>query len=46
VSCLRNEGCHEGQGFLFSRARPNGEIASLLQTQGNWSAAAGAALVA
>jgi EAL domain-containing protein (putative c-di-GMP-specific phosphodiesterase class I) len=46
VSCLRNEGCHEGQGFLFSRARPNGEIVSLLQTQGNWSAAAGAALVA
>jgi EAL domain-containing protein (putative c-di-GMP-specific phosphodiesterase class I) len=23
LSCLRAEGCHEGQGFLFSRARPN-----------------------
>ena len=22
LSCLRAEGCHEGQGFLFSRARP------------------------
>ncbi|KRR29582.1 diguanylate cyclase [Bradyrhizobium retamae] len=46
VNCLRNEGCHEGQGFLFSRARPNAEIVSLLKTQGNWSAPAGAALVA
>jgi diguanylate cyclase (GGDEF)-like protein/PAS domain S-box-containing protein len=27
---LRAEGCHEGQGFLFSRARPNAEIAGLL----------------
>ena len=26
LSCLRAEGCHEGQGFLFSRARPNAEI--------------------
>ena len=26
LSCLRDEGCHEGQGFLFSRARPNAEI--------------------
>ena len=26
LSCLRTEGCHEGQGFLFSRARPNAEI--------------------
>ena len=33
LSCLRNEGCHEGQGFLFSRARPNAEIISLLQAQ-------------
>ncbi|MBA2401212.1 MAG: EAL domain-containing protein [Bradyrhizobium sp.] len=33
LSCLRNEGCHEGQGFLFSRARPNAEIVSLLQAQ-------------
>jgi diguanylate cyclase (GGDEF)-like protein len=33
LSCLRTEGCHEGQGFLFSRARPNAEIISLLQAQ-------------
>jgi diguanylate cyclase (GGDEF)-like protein/PAS domain S-box-containing protein len=46
VNCLRNEGCHEGQGFLFSRARPNAEIVSMLKTQGNWSSPAGAALVA
>ncbi len=46
VECLRREGCHEGQGFLFSRARPNSEIAGLLKTQGNWSSPTGAALVA
>ncbi|MHC2434969.1 diguanylate cyclase (GGDEF)-like protein/PAS domain S-box-containing protein [Bradyrhizobium sp. USDA 4451] len=33
LSCLRAEGCHEGQGFLFSRARPNGEVISLLKAQ-------------
>ena len=33
LSCLRNEGCHEGQGFLFSRARPNAEIVRLLEAQ-------------
>jgi diguanylate cyclase (GGDEF)-like protein/PAS domain S-box-containing protein len=32
-SCLRAEGCHEGQGFLFSRARPNVEIVELLRAQ-------------
>jgi EAL domain-containing protein (putative c-di-GMP-specific phosphodiesterase class I) len=31
--CLRSEGCHEGQGFLFSQARPNAEIAGLLKAQ-------------
>jgi EAL domain-containing protein (putative c-di-GMP-specific phosphodiesterase class I) len=46
VNCLRNEGCNEGQGFLFSRARPNAEVVGLLKTQGNWSSPAGAALVA
>ena len=30
LSCLRAEGCNEGQGYLFSRARPNAEIVSLL----------------
>ena len=33
LSCLRAEGCHEGQGFLFSRARPNAEIVRLLEAQ-------------
>jgi EAL domain-containing protein (putative c-di-GMP-specific phosphodiesterase class I) len=33
LSCLRSEGCHEGQGFLFSRARPNAEVVGLLKAQ-------------
>ncbi|MFT4118659.1 putative bifunctional diguanylate cyclase/phosphodiesterase [Bradyrhizobium sp.] len=33
LSCLRAEGCHEGQGYLFSKARPNAEIVGLLQAQ-------------
>ena len=33
LSCLRAEGCHEGQGFLFSRARPNGQVVQLLKAQ-------------
>jgi diguanylate cyclase (GGDEF)-like protein/PAS domain S-box-containing protein len=33
LSSLRTEGCDEGQGFLFSRARPNGEITQLLLAQ-------------
>jgi EAL domain-containing protein (putative c-di-GMP-specific phosphodiesterase class I) len=31
--CLRDEGCHEGQGFLFSKARPHAEIVQLLNAQ-------------
>ena len=46
VDCLRSEGCNEGQGFLFSRARPNSELVGLLKMQGNWNSPAGAALVA
>ena len=42
LSCLRSEGCHEGQGFLFSRARPNAEIIELLRAQS--SADIGAAI--
>ena len=33
LRCLRAEGCHEGQGFLFSRARPNAEIVALLRSR-------------
>ncbi|MBR0711015.1 EAL domain-containing protein [Bradyrhizobium liaoningense] len=47
LSCLRAEGCDEGQGFLFSKARPNLEIISLLQAQRGIDAAdEDAALVA
>jgi diguanylate cyclase (GGDEF)-like protein/PAS domain S-box-containing protein len=41
LSCLRAEGCHEGQGFLFSRARPHAEIMALLQAQRGLIAAGG-----
>jgi diguanylate cyclase (GGDEF)-like protein/PAS domain S-box-containing protein len=33
LACLRSEGCHEAQGFLFSKARPNSEIVELLNAQ-------------
>jgi EAL domain-containing protein (putative c-di-GMP-specific phosphodiesterase class I) len=52
LGCLRAEGCHEGQGFLFSRPRPNSEIAGLLSAQsgtdvgGNASTVGKASLVA
>jgi diguanylate cyclase (GGDEF)-like protein/PAS domain S-box-containing protein len=39
LSCLRREGCHEAQGFLFSRARPNPEIVELLRAQSGANAA-------
>jgi len=35
LSWLRAEGCQEAQGFLFSHARPNAEIAGLLDLQRN-----------
>jgi diguanylate cyclase (GGDEF)-like protein/PAS domain S-box-containing protein len=40
LNCLRAEGCHEGQGFLFSHARPNAEIVGLLNAQCGADAAA------
>jgi diguanylate cyclase (GGDEF)-like protein/PAS domain S-box-containing protein len=30
LACLAAEGCREGQGFLFSEARPQGEVLKLL----------------
>jgi EAL domain-containing protein (putative c-di-GMP-specific phosphodiesterase class I) len=30
LACLRAEGCHEGQGYLFSKARPQVEVLQLL----------------
>ena len=46
LSCLRAEGCHEGQGFLFSKARPHAEIVSLLAAQRGIDGDEDAALVA
>lgn len=46
LSCLRAEGCDEGQGFLFSKARPNLEIISLLAAQRGIDGGEQAALVA
>jgi diguanylate cyclase (GGDEF)-like protein/PAS domain S-box-containing protein len=46
LSCLRMEGCHEGQGFLFSRARPNHEIVQLLAAQRTASKSCDRTLVA
>jgi diguanylate cyclase (GGDEF)-like protein/PAS domain S-box-containing protein len=51
LACLRSEGCHEGQGYLFSHARPNAEIVAMLKVQlgmdgGALTAAAKAARVA
>jgi diguanylate cyclase (GGDEF)-like protein/PAS domain S-box-containing protein len=31
LSFLREQGCHEGQGFLFNGARPNSEVLGLLK---------------
>jgi EAL domain-containing protein (putative c-di-GMP-specific phosphodiesterase class I) len=33
LASLRSEGCNEGQGFLFSKARPNDEMSALLSAQ-------------
>jgi diguanylate cyclase (GGDEF)-like protein len=33
LACLKAAGCHEGQGYLFSRAQPQTEILKLLATQ-------------
>jgi predicted signal transduction protein with EAL and GGDEF domain len=46
LSCLRAEGCQEGQGFLFSRARPNAEIVGLLKAQSSADFVAPGTLVA
>jgi diguanylate cyclase (GGDEF)-like protein/PAS domain S-box-containing protein len=46
LRCLRAEGCQEGQGFLFSRARPNAEIVGLLKAQSSADFVAPGALLA
>jgi diguanylate cyclase (GGDEF)-like protein/PAS domain S-box-containing protein len=39
LACLKAEGCNEGQGFLFSAARPQNEILQLLQAKRIYRAA-------
>jgi EAL domain-containing protein (putative c-di-GMP-specific phosphodiesterase class I) len=31
LACLRAEGCNEGQGYLFSKAQPQREVAAFLE---------------
>ncbi len=45
LGCLRAEGCHEGQGFLFSRPQPNSEIAGLLRAQSGTDVGGNAGMV-
>jgi diguanylate cyclase (GGDEF)-like protein len=33
LGCLRNEGCNEGQGYLFSKAQPQNEVLTMLTRQ-------------
>jgi diguanylate cyclase (GGDEF)-like protein/PAS domain S-box-containing protein len=33
LGCLREEGCHEGQGFLFSKARPQEDVLAMMARQ-------------
>jgi EAL domain-containing protein (putative c-di-GMP-specific phosphodiesterase class I) len=33
LGCLRNEGCNEGQGYLFSKARPQEDVMAMLTRQ-------------
>jgi predicted signal transduction protein with EAL and GGDEF domain len=33
LGCLRTEGCQEGQGFLFSKARPQEDVLAMLARQ-------------
>jgi diguanylate cyclase (GGDEF)-like protein len=30
LACLKSEGCHEGQGYLFARAQPQADILKML----------------
>jgi diguanylate cyclase (GGDEF)-like protein/PAS domain S-box-containing protein len=38
LACLKAEGCHEAQGFLFSRARPQAEVLEMLAKPGQRAA--------
>ena len=33
LACLKAAGCHQGQGYLFSKPRPQAEILMLLDKQ-------------
>ena len=34
LACLKAEGCNEGQGYLFTKAQPQGEVLRLLKEAG------------
>jgi len=38
LTCLKAEGCNEGQGYLFSKARPQHEVLELLAKDGRAAA--------
>jgi diguanylate cyclase (GGDEF)-like protein len=38
LECLKADGCHEGQGYLFSRARPQMEVLKLLSDRADKAA--------
>jgi EAL domain-containing protein (putative c-di-GMP-specific phosphodiesterase class I) len=38
LACLQAAGCHEGQGFLFSKAQPQAEILELLAKEAQQAA--------
>jgi diguanylate cyclase (GGDEF)-like protein/PAS domain S-box-containing protein len=38
LACLKAEGCNEGQGFLFSKARPQADVLEMLARQASQAA--------
>jgi diguanylate cyclase (GGDEF)-like protein/PAS domain S-box-containing protein len=38
LACLKAEGCHEGQGYLFSTARPQSDVLAMLRNEASKAA--------